>query len=99
MGDHLQTRGEREPRGGEGAFVVVHLGPALDEPGGMAQVVELYRSADLQPWEIEFVSTYTSVSRVRQLLLLLGARRRAVDQAAESGCAESTFTHPIGSIS
>ena len=39
----------------------------------MAQVIHSYLDADLQPWEVEFVSSYTSVSRVRQLVRLLAA--------------------------
>ncbi len=39
----------------------------------MAQVIHSYVDADLEPWQVEFVSSYTSVSRVRQLVRLLAA--------------------------
>jgi glycosyltransferase involved in cell wall biosynthesis len=53
--------------------VVLHLGPDLRETGGMAQVIHSYFDADLQPWTIEFVATYTNVSRPRQLVRLLAS--------------------------
>ena len=45
--------------------VVVHFGPDLREPGGIAQVIHAYFEADLRPWKIDFVSIYTKVSRAR----------------------------------
>ncbi len=52
---------------------VVHFAPALDEPGGIAQVVQSYFDADLRPWRVDFVSIYSTRSRARQLTLFLAA--------------------------
>ncbi len=52
---------------------VLHLGPSLAEPGGMAQVIRCYLEADLDPWRVDYVASYTAASRPRQLLRMLVA--------------------------
>jgi glycosyltransferase involved in cell wall biosynthesis len=53
--------------------VVLHFAPDLGAPGGIASVVRSYLEADLTPWSIEVVSSYTATSRPRQLALLARA--------------------------
>jgi glycosyltransferase involved in cell wall biosynthesis len=53
--------------------VVLHFGPDLDKPGGVASVIQAYVDADLRPWTIDFVSIYTPTSRFRQIARLVVA--------------------------
>ena len=64
---------DRRIKDGEADAIVLHLGPDLREFGGMARVIHSYLEADLEPWTVEFVSSYTYVSRPRQLVRLLAA--------------------------
>src|SRR5581483_10117299 len=54
---------------------VLHFGPDVHEPGGMANVISAYLVADLSPWLIQAVPSYASGSRLRWALSLLGALR------------------------
>lgn len=53
--------------------VVLHLGPSLEERGGIASVIDEYVVADLRPWRIAAVSTYTSRSVLARAVALVRA--------------------------
>ncbi len=46
---------------------ILHLGPDVGEPGGMASVMLSYRDANLGPWQVELIATYSATSRLRWL--------------------------------
>ena len=52
---------------------VLHFGPDVREPGGIAHVIRSYLDADLEPWRTEAVSSYSGRSRPRALGALLHA--------------------------
>ncbi len=47
----------------------------------MAQVIRCYFDADLEPWDVEFVSSYTYVSRPRQLVRLVASATTVATQS------------------
>jgi glycosyltransferase involved in cell wall biosynthesis len=51
---------------------VLHFGPDVREPGGMAHVIRSYVAANLEPWRAEAVSTYSARSRLHELRALVG---------------------------
>ncbi|HEY0417322.1 MAG TPA: glycosyltransferase family 4 protein [Gaiellaceae bacterium] len=55
---------------------VLHLGPDVREPGGMANVIRAYLRADLAPWRVEAVATYAASSRPRWLARLVASAAR-----------------------
>lgn len=60
------------------AHEVVHLGPTLAEPGGMASVISEYVAGDLSPWSARPIAVYAKGSCVRRLALLLKASYRVL---------------------
>jgi glycosyltransferase involved in cell wall biosynthesis len=62
---------------------ILHLGPDVNEPGGMASVIRAYQHARLEPWRVEAMATLSARSRPRWMLRLVtsavavACRRRA----------------------